>query len=1162
MEIPLPENGTKTMIHMGPDKTNTVVSSGTEDFDVTLTQTTPEDLKEVQSNNNQVVQTLSSNPHTGSENLESNSQPQVKRQRLESLHSKSSNQQPWSRGIINGFSASNTPEPQKREVISLSSSEDEAEDENDNKNLSSSDDEIEVLDENEAARVSWKNTSFEMPSLLQPQDNVQIGSSTSHQRKLPSSIPVSQVLPVKNIQPKPANIQKMEPQFNFNQLNMSNVNNSNFNQNRPYTIPGTFPSESTQQNTKIEPTNNNDIEVLNSRIVPTNQGNTPFAFNTPAPVPHAGDMDVNREKKRELTQREGMKRLEIVQWENQKQKVIKEISVAKSVYDKYSQMARQLEQGIRQAVSLGNHNDAAKFRAAIQKNSERIKSLKHKINKGTQLVMKLEQAIRLILNELAMISSNLRQLEHASTAVFNPYAAQIMNETIQRFVPMGPKVEDVDLKNLLDNIRPDEESEEGLDPTPVELGVALLKHQRMGLTWMKRMEASKSKGGILADDMGLGKTIQTLSLILANSSKDEECKTNLIIAPVSLLRQWAAEIESKTRPQVYKHVGIFHSDEKKKMPQFELMKKYDIVLVSYTTLALEWKRHFKEELDNNKKENRTFMPNSRSGGKSYCSPFFANDANFYRIILDEAQAIKNKLGLASRAVTYLKATYRFCLTGTPMQNNIEELYPIIRFLKIQPYCVEEKFKADISVPLKNKTNNYDEYDMRKSMKKLRALLRAILLRRTKDSLIDGKPILNLPEKHIASDYVTLENEELDYYQSIEEGIQKVARKMLASNIRNGGVLTMLLRLRQACCHSYLVEIGQYKAKMKKDDEASGNLNVHWHQMLNNVHNIKPDIKAKVLELSEASTATSLIQSEDDTISCPVCFDALDFESSILIFGECGHMICKTCGPSFFEEQDDDENLKNRSGECKDCKKTVKEQNLMEYILFKKIYIDNLSSTGLREFCLEHYERKTKSNQTLISEFVKRDNGFEPSAKIQKCIEIIQEITQANSNEKIIVFSQFTTLFDLLKLVLHYQKIPFLRYDGTMNMESKNTVIKEFYKSDTRVLLLSLRSGNAGLTLTCANHIIIMDPFWNPYVEDQAMGRAHRIGQEREVHVHRVLIEGTVESRIMELQEHKKELIGEALDESKMKSISQLDRRELGFLFGLNGLTEDRPQQAG
>lgn len=104
------------------------------------------------------------------------------------------------------------------------------------------------------------------------------------------------------------------------------------------------------------------------------------------------------------------------------------------------------------------------------------------------------------------------------------------------------------------------------------------------------------------------------------------------------------------------------------------------------------------------------------------------------------------------------------------------------------------------------------------------------------------------------------------------------------------------------------------------------------------------------------------------------------------------------------------------------------------------------------------------------------------------------------------------------------------------------------------MLLSLRAGNAGLTLTCANHVFIMDPFWNPFVEEQAMGRAHRIGQTREVFVHRVLIAGTVENRIMELQELKKHLIESALDERGMKSISQLNRRELGFLFGLNSLT--------
>ena len=134
--------------------------------------------------------------------------------------------------------------------------------------------------------------------------------------------------------------------------------------------------------------------------------------------------------------------------------------------------------------------------------------------------------------------------------------------------------------------------------------------------------------------------------------------------------------------------------------------------------------------------------------------------------------------------------------------------------------------------------------------------------------------------------------------------------------------------------------------------------------------------------------------------------------------------------------------------------------------------------------------------------------------------MILELFSKNPGEKVIVFSQFTSLFDLMALVLQNQHIEFLRYDGTMSMDVKNNVIKEFYQSSKNVLLLSLRAGNAGLTLTCANHVFIMDPFWNPFVEEQAMGRAHRIGQTREVFVHRVLIAGTVENRIMELQELK------------------------------------------
>ncbi|RCK58859.1 ATP-dependent helicase ULS1 [Candida viswanathii] len=1142
-----------------------VGSLGTDDFNATLTQTTPEDVIDILALNGSAdpfgSTSTGSRPGSGL-NQPQQQQPPAKKQRLESLHSKSSVQSPWNRGAVAGvptsFPSYGKPEVTTREVISLSSSEDE-----DN---SSSDDDIEVLDENEAAKVSWKNTSFDQQQQQHPNlEVVQVGSSSMHQPLAPKFEQAGDG--TKQPHGGFANIvPAFEQKGHTGGRPASNgAHQPGFQAPQPppppqvYRIPGAFPGSSApQQQPKQEAGGSDDLQVLNSRYVQNNP--YPFLiYNTPAPVPHAGSMNVKEEKRQDLQRREQTKRQELVQWEQQKQKVVHQISVAKRAHDKKTKDIADVSKALKRALALGNHNEVTKYRVELQARSKEQKTAKDNVNQGTRILMKLEQAVRLVQNEIFNISNSIRLLGHAVNASFNPYEAQIFNDSLRNTAPVRRAVEDLDLKNLIDNIRPDEESEEGLENTPPELSVTLLKHQRMGLTWMKRMEASKSKGGILADDMGLGKTIQTLSLMMANKSEDEECKTNLIIAPVSLLRQWAAEIESKTRPHVYISVGIYHSDEKKKMTSFELMSQYDVVLVSYTTLSLEWKKHFYHELEANKNEDRTFMPKAAKGGQSYTSPFFAKEANFHRIILDEAQAIKNKLALASRAVTYLKATYRFCLTGTPMQNSIEELYPIIRFLKIQPYCVEQKFRADIVTPIKSNTDLYDEFDVKKSMRKLRALLKAILLRRTKDSLIDGQPILNLPEKHVMSDYVTLESEELDYYQSIEEGVQKVARKMMASNIRSGGVLTLLLRLRQACCHSYLVEIGQYKAKMKRDDEAAGKLNVSGNQMLANTQDMKPEVKNKVLEMSAAASSTDLVQADDAMLTCPVCFDALDFESPLLIFGECGHMVCKSCAPGFFQESDDEEGLKNRSRECLECKRKVKEQNMLEYILFKKVHIEQLNSSDLRQFCYQHYLAKVKSNQVLIREFVKRDEGFEPSAKIQKCVELIQEIGRANPSEKVIVFSQFTTLFDLLRLVLHNQNIPFLRYDGTLSVENKNTVIKEFYKSDTKVLLLSLRSGNAGLTLTCANHVIIMDPFWNPYVEEQAMGRAHRIGQEREVHVHRVLIQGTVESRIMELQDHKKQLIGEALDEGQMKSISQLDRRELGFLFGLNSLTNEELQ---
>ncbi|KAI1839299.1 hypothetical protein JX266_014490, partial [Neoarthrinium moseri] len=104
----------------------------------------------------------------------------------------------------------------------------------------------------------------------------------------------------------------------------------------------------------------------------------------------------------------------------------------------------------------------------------------------------------------------------------------------------------------------------------------------------------------------------------------------------------------------------------------------------------------------------------------------------------------------------------------------------------------------------------------------------------------------------------------------------------------------------------------------------------------------------------------------------------------------------------------------------------------------------------------------------------------------------------------------------------------------------------------KVMLISLHAGNCGLNLSAASHVILMDPCWNPFVEDQATGRVHRIGQTQEVQVHRILAEGTVEDRIVEFQQRKRAQVNVALDEAAAQSTGELSTDDLAYVCGLVG----------
>jgi SNF2 family DNA or RNA helicase len=223
------------------------------------------------------------------------------------------------------------------------------------------------------------------------------------------------------------------------------------------------------------------------------------------------------------------------------------------------------------------------------------------------------------------------------------------------------------------------------DETPGALRVTLMKHQTIGLNWMKAKEESNHKGGILADDMGLGKTIQAIALMVARPYTDVDRRPNLIIAPKSLMDQWRLEIQRHVKAGSHQlSVLIYHSIKK---PWREL-KKYDVVITTFGTLTANYKTLLRaEEMATEGKDQDLIRDLKSTAGP--LSPA----CKWHRVIIDEAHNIKNPNAKSNMACCRLNSTYRWCLTGTPMMNRLEDFQSLLGFLRIRPYSNAKKFKT-------------------------------------------------------------------------------------------------------------------------------------------------------------------------------------------------------------------------------------------------------------------------------------------------------------------------------------------------------------------------------------------------------------------------------------------------------------------------------------
>ncbi|WP_411711137.1 DEAD/DEAH box helicase [Legionella adelaidensis] len=292
---------------------------------------------------------------------------------------------------------------------------------------------------------------------------------------------------------------------------------------------------------------------------------------------------------------------------------------------------------------------------------------------------------------------------------------------------------------------------------PQNLKATLRDYQQQGLNWLSGLR-SYEFGGVLADDMGLGKTVQTLALLQYEKEANRPQKATLIIAPTSVVRNW--ENESRTFcPQL--KVLIYHGSERHQ----DTFDGYDIIISTYGLVQRDKTRFLKY--------------------------------HFYYLILDEAQAIKNARAKTTQIVHQLKSDYRLCLTGTPMENHLGELWSLFHFLMPGFLGTPKQFKKYFRNPIEK------EGDEERKIQLVQRI-QPFLLRRTKNQVAK-----ELPLKTETTLSIELQGKQRDLYEAIRLTMEKKVREAIMQQGINRShilILDALLKLRQVCCDPRLLKI--------------------------------------------------------------------------------------------------------------------------------------------------------------------------------------------------------------------------------------------------------------------------------------------------------------------------------------------------------------------
>ncbi|KAI0140058.1 SNF2 family N-terminal domain-containing protein [Hypoxylon sp. NC0597] len=451
-----------------------------------------------------------------------------------------------------------------------------------------------------------------------------------------------------------------------------------------------------------------------------------------------------------------------------------------------------------------------------------------------------------------------------------------------------------------------------------------------------------------------------------------------------------------------------------------------------------------------------------------------------RVVLDEAHAIRNHSTARAKAAFELQAKSRWMLTGTPIVNSPKDFLSALKFLRITGGIEETAIFVNlIDKPLLNGQAGHQNHDYKLASQLFQSLTRDLCLRRRKDmQFVD----LKLPTKTEYIHRIKFREDEKVKYDALFSETTKILESYRR---RKEGVNGPQVRFTSVL--EKLLRLRQ--------------MCCHWTLCRGRVQDIlKPLEGEKIVDFTSSNLKIlqeALRTANDEGEECPICTEAISIHNPVIT--ACKHRFGKPCISRALE----------RDERCPMCRQPLTLNTI----------------TGLEPVDVDH-----------------KFDGDTRSSKTEALVKILKARLK-DPKSKVVVFSQWTSFLEIIAKLLDEEGYKYCRLEGSMTAARRDVSIEALNNDpSTRIMLASLGASAVGLNLVAADTVILVDSWWAPAIEDQAIDRVHRLGQTRETTVWKLVMDDSVEERVLGTQAKKRELVSLAFQDKarEQKETNRLD----------------------